>query len=128
MVIAVFWLSASAAWANGLVGMKSVFSGEWIFSSGKLCETTKGKLINTAVRKCDIAFTGSYGGANVSVVSISSIDSQIGIGKKDRAVFRFSASSTSSCGRRISGSCTRRRLGSPVVLLREANRLTNSET
>ena len=28
VVVAVFWLSASAAWANGLSGMKSVLEGE----------------------------------------------------------------------------------------------------
>jgi len=31
VVIAVFWLAASAAWANGLSIIKNVFEGDWIY-------------------------------------------------------------------------------------------------
>merc|ERR1712226_814571 len=71
LIVAVFWLSASAAWANGLVSMKSVYSGKWIsaIDSDSICAlTTNGKLSHANVEKCSVTYQGSFGGANVSVL------------------------------------------------------------
>ena len=71
VVIAVFWLSASAAWANGLTGMKSVLGGDWIFAkdTGSVCERTEAEdYAVAAVKSCKVVYDGSFGGANVSVV------------------------------------------------------------
>lgn len=70
VVIAVFWLSASAAWANGLSGMKNVLSGDWVFAADSICQKAKatGTFTNTSVKSCELKFAGSFGGANVSVI------------------------------------------------------------
>lgn len=70
VVVAVFWLSASAAWANGLSAMKSVMAGDWIYTApGSICEkNTNGGYIFTEVKSCALHFTDRYAGANISVV------------------------------------------------------------
>lgn len=68
VVIAVFWLSASAAWANGLNGIKGVYEGKWIEGQGSICEKEGDSLTETSVASCKVTDTGSYKGANVSVV------------------------------------------------------------
>ena len=71
VVVAVFWLSASAAWANGLSGMKSVLEGDWVYDEDSVCEKTSGGTYAiAAVKDCDVKYEGSFGGANVSVVRI----------------------------------------------------------
>jgi hypothetical protein len=70
VVMAVFWLSASAAWANGLIAMKSVMAGDWIFTDkNSACfKTAENRPFNTSVASCSVDYMGSYSGANVSVI------------------------------------------------------------
>ena len=71
-----FWLSASAAWANGVIGLKSATDdSSWIHDS-KLSTCQKqpnGEYVNQNIKECDREEdqTGSFGGANASVVSIN---------------------------------------------------------
>lgn len=61
VVVAVFWLSASAAWANGLSGMKSIIGGQWIFADeNSVCHETP--------QVCTIVPGAGFAGANISVV------------------------------------------------------------
>ena len=70
--MAVFWLSASAAWANGVIGMKYAANPEnWIFtSSSSICKKADKKPISTAVNNCVAVSAGHFAKANVSIVSI----------------------------------------------------------
>jgi hypothetical protein len=74
VVIAVFWLAGSSAWANSLSGLKNVGDpGNWIGDVEgpcKLAHPDNGPPVpeNTAVDHCDPTFAGSFGGANVSVM------------------------------------------------------------
>ena len=73
--MAVFWLAASSAWANGVVNMKSVADPtSWIYKAGDLapsiCEkASNGNFKNTVVKDCVAKFTGNFAKANVSIVS-----------------------------------------------------------
>lgn len=72
VIVAVFWLSASAAWANGVIGMKYASNPQnWIFSSSSsICyKNTNGSYAITAVKNCLTKFQGSFTEANVSIVS-----------------------------------------------------------
>ena len=73
--MAVFWLSASAAWANGVIGMKYAANPEnWIFtSSSSICKKADKKPISTAVNNCVAVSAGHFAKANVSIVSIYAI-------------------------------------------------------
>ena len=74
--MAVFWLSASAAWANGVIGMKNAVpegdDSNWLFTSkDSVCGKNGASYINGGIKDCTVGSVGSYGGANASVVSIS---------------------------------------------------------
>ena len=69
-----FWLSASAAWANGVIGLKSATDDStWIHGSqfSPCQKNPNGGYINSKIQECDREEdqTGSFGGANASVVS-----------------------------------------------------------
>ena len=71
--MAVFWLSASAAWANGVIGMKYEANPDnWIFSSGSsVCDLADTKKpVKTFVKRCVTVSAGHFAKANVSIVSI----------------------------------------------------------
>ena len=72
--MAVFWLSASAAWANGVVGMKYAANPDnWIFTSkSSICKLAEGTQnpVKTIVKKCVTVSAGHFAKANVSIVSI----------------------------------------------------------
>jgi len=73
VIIAVFWLSASAAWANGVIGLKSATDDStWIHGSKfSPCQKgANGAYINSNIQECDREEdqTGSFGGANASVI------------------------------------------------------------
>ena len=69
-----FWLSASAAWANGVIGLKSATDdSSWIHDSKlSACQKINNKYVSPGIKECDREAdqTGSFGGANASVVSI----------------------------------------------------------
>ena len=68
-----FWLSASAAWANGVIGLKSATDdSSWIHTSTlSTCQKENGEYKLPNIKECDREEdqTGSFGGANASVVS-----------------------------------------------------------
>lgn len=72
VIVAVFWLSASAAWANGVINMKYAANpDDWLFTSkSSICYLTpKNTYASTAVKKCEVVFRGAFQKANVSIVS-----------------------------------------------------------
>jgi len=70
VIVAVFWLSASAAWANGVIGMKYAANPEnWIFTStSSICKKADKKPISTAVNNCVAVSAGHFAKANVSII------------------------------------------------------------
>lgn len=70
VIVAVFWLAASAAWANGVIGLKNAAASEnWLFTSQySVCHQTGETYDNPKVDRCTIGFNGSYGGANASII------------------------------------------------------------
>ncbi len=69
VIVAVFWLSASAAWANGVINMKyAVDPDKWIFEKGGLCEQKDGNYLYPDVT-CTPEHSGEFKKANVSIVS-----------------------------------------------------------
>jgi len=72
-LLAMFWLAGSSAWANGLTGLKSACDPEtWIFNSpnnAAICFKTQGDFYRfPKVKECLTTSSGTFGGANVSVV------------------------------------------------------------
>jgi len=73
-ILALFWLAGSAAWANGLGGMKDVSDPDnWIFNSkndnAAICfKTTSGTYLYPKIGECNTTNRGHFGGANVSVL------------------------------------------------------------
>ena len=70
--MAVFWLSASAAWANGVIGLKNATDESWIYTSAlSPCQKIEGKYVDTRISECSQSDEqkGTYGGANASIVS-----------------------------------------------------------
>lgn len=70
-IVAVFWLAASAAWANGVIGMKYAANPEtWIFGSvNSICQQTDHHTyVNTVVNSCKVNFHGTFAEANVSII------------------------------------------------------------
>merc|ERR1711976_821726 len=69
-ILAIFWLAASAAWANGVINMKyAADPSNWIFGSEtSICQLNNGKYVNTSVQKCDVIFAGAFNKANVSII------------------------------------------------------------
>jgi len=71
VIIAVFWLAGSSAWANSLNGLKNAANpNSWVMSNeiGGPCYSSKNGPIATVVEKCTATYMGSFGGANVSVI------------------------------------------------------------
>lgn len=70
VIVAVFWLSASAAWANGVIGLKYASNPtNWIYGmKNSICEKKDGHYVHVAVKECLTTFTGSFTGANVSII------------------------------------------------------------
>jgi len=72
VIIAVFWLAGSSAWANSLNGLKNASnSANWASSSkiGGPCFSSSGNFPDQVeVQTCNPTFTGSFGGANVSCI------------------------------------------------------------
>jgi len=66
VMIAVFWLSASAAWANGISGLKLVGDPDNWLMDMPICK--EGTQAQCGVRNCFVEDRGHYGGANASVV------------------------------------------------------------
>lgn len=66
VIVAVFWLSASAAWANGVSNLKYVANPDnWLLERPICKEPT---IDEWGVERCDINDRGHFGGANASVV------------------------------------------------------------
>lgn len=74
VIVAVFWLSASAAWANGILNLKQTADpAYWIFRNTQLnnticSKTSQDTYINAAVKVCTVQFPGRFAEANVSVI------------------------------------------------------------
>ena len=70
VVIAVFWLSASAAWANGVSNLKFVVDPDnWLVqpTGASFCKDATKAVYG--VQSCEALDRGRFGGANGSVVS-----------------------------------------------------------
>lgn len=68
VIVAVFWLSASAAWANGVVSLKNATSESWLLTSPMSpCKQTDGKFA-AGITACNHTSDGSFGGANASIM------------------------------------------------------------
>ena len=80
MIVAVFWLAASAAWANGVIGLKNAAASEnWLFiSEYSVCHKGVGGFDKPGVHHCVGGVNGSYGGANASVVSNQKLNYALG--------------------------------------------------
>jgi len=72
VIVAIFWLSASSAWANGVINMKyAADPNTWLFKDthDSMCALSpENTYINTAVKKCDVIFSGNFKKANVSII------------------------------------------------------------
>jgi len=70
VMVSVFWLSASAAWANGVVTLKWIADpANWIFLSDQsICQKKGAAYLNVGVKSCEPTFVGTFGGANASVI------------------------------------------------------------
>eukprot|EP00096_Caligus_rogercresseyi_P007157 TRINITY_DN247_c0_g1_i2.p1 TRINITY_DN247_c0_g1~~TRINITY_DN247_c0_g1_i2.p1 ORF type:complete len:236 (+),score=35.55 TRINITY_DN247_c0_g1_i2:151-858(+) len=70
LVVSVFWLSASAAWTNGLISLKWIASCDWISTTnGHPCKlSSQNTLILVDVRTCDVTDTGHFVGANIAAL------------------------------------------------------------
>lgn len=60
MVLAVFWLSGSAAWASGVSAVKFVSDPDSWLKTLKICNENAG---------CASLFAGNFAGLNISIVS-----------------------------------------------------------
>jgi len=71
VILAVFWLSASAAWANGVINMKFASDpNNWLFDEeDSICyRASTGKPVSTLVTDCTVKFFGNFKKANVSII------------------------------------------------------------
>jgi len=71
VIVAVFWLSASAAWANGVINMKyAADPNTWLFKEeDSICKKTSNDTYQyTNVTNCSVEFEGNYKKANVSII------------------------------------------------------------
>jgi hypothetical protein len=69
VIVAVFWLSASAAWANGVLGLKSAAAETWLTESNfSPCKKSDDYVLQ--IQECSQRAhqKGSFGGANASVL------------------------------------------------------------
>jgi len=71
-VVAMFWLAGSAAWANGLTGLKFACNPtNWLYRSeyGGVCaKATNNTFKFNKIESCDTIFAGSFAGANCAVL------------------------------------------------------------
>jgi len=69
-LVSMFWLAGSAAWANGLTGLRwSVDSNNWLHKTS-ICRLTNSDIphyVDTKIDKCD-STSGEYVGATCAVV------------------------------------------------------------
>lgn len=70
MVLAVFWLSGSAAWASGVSAVKYVSDPNAWLKTLKICNDNAG---------CVPDFSGNFAGLNISIVSSNSNTNSINI-------------------------------------------------
>ena len=127
-ILAIFWLAASAAWANGVINMKYAANPDnWIFdSSDSICQLNNGNYINTNVDKCNVVERGSFQKANISIVStLIFYLTRLFSTKKITTCSRSLVSLTLSCGVQICGFCTRRRPGSLMDLNNSSSKLNS---
>lgn len=74
LLVAIFWLAASASWANAVINMKyTADPTHWIFRNtdkeNSICsKQADDKYVYTAVRNCESTFGGKFTEANVSVI------------------------------------------------------------
>jgi len=70
VVIAVFWLSASAAWANGVITIKHGSDpNNFLFAKGELCgKNDNGVYEKTGISNCTMTEYPSFKEANVSII------------------------------------------------------------
>jgi len=71
VIVAIFWLSASAAWANGVINMKYAANpNDWLFNDDEsICKkNSNGTFQYTDVTDCSVEFEGNYKKANVSII------------------------------------------------------------
>lgn len=124
LIMGVFWLSGSAAWASGVSSVKYVANPDNFANTLDICRENKG---------CVTEFAGNFAGLNISIVSHllwNCLYCQTGIFNIFRFPFhRFSVFWTSSCGPLICGSCIRKHRGSRGLPLEslELNRRRRSE-
>ena len=71
VVIAVFWLSASAAWANGVITMKySTDPDNFLFDKVGYCHKNENGFDNLKIKSCTVDENSlSFKEANISIVS-----------------------------------------------------------
>jgi len=74
VILSLFWLAGSSAWAHGLSGLKSACDPDtWIYSASSseyaaLCYKTETGSYQFPNVQCSSLHKGTFGGANVSVV------------------------------------------------------------
>lgn len=71
VIVAVFWLSASAAWANGVISLKTAAdSNDWLTTTetNACWQKSPGQFNNTKIVSCTSTSAGSWGGANASIM------------------------------------------------------------
>jgi len=71
VIVAVFWLSASAAWANGVINMKFASNPDnWLFKSkSSICYLNENNTYAlTAIKQCEVVTRGVFAKANVSII------------------------------------------------------------
>jgi len=71
VIVAIFWLSASAAWANGVINMKYAANpNDWLFTDDEsICiKNPNATFQYTDVKDCSVEFEGNYKKANVSII------------------------------------------------------------
>jgi len=72
VIIAVFWLAGSSAWANSLNGLKNAANpNTWLTQSdigGPCYSPGETGHVAVVVESCKATYMGSFGGANVSVI------------------------------------------------------------
>jgi hypothetical protein len=71
VIVAVFWLSASAAWANGVINLKYAANPDhWLYDSkDSICVKDGDHYVQTAITACKMVSSGTFKKANVSIVS-----------------------------------------------------------
>lgn len=69
LIVAVFWLSASAAWANGVISLKTAADTEdWLTTTNVTVCFQKDGHYTSKIKSCTPISSGSWGGANASIL------------------------------------------------------------